>query len=80
MTSKQEKHLASMKQIVPKLMDKKYRKGQKEHKGNLWELSPRQLLYESIMESIDDLHYKLTLFAKLPVDKSFDRNNESANL
>jgi len=36
MTKKQEEHLARIKAQFSKEVDKKYRKGQKEHKGNLW--------------------------------------------
>ena len=36
MTKKQEEHLARIKAQFLKEVDVKYRKGQKEHRGNLW--------------------------------------------
>ena len=73
MTPEQEAHLASVIKTVGGMINQKYRKGQKEHGGNLFDLSPRQLLQESIMESIDDITYKLTLLNELPLEEYKER-------
>ncbi len=65
MTNEQEIHLLSITERFKKLADAKYQKGQKEHGGNLWDLSATQLLDEAIAESIDQITYLLTLRDKL---------------
>lgn len=45
--------------------DDKFRKGQVEHGGNLWEMPEHDLLDNAIMEAIDQCVYLLTLKYKL---------------
>jgi hypothetical protein len=73
MTPEQEAHLSSIIKRVGEFLNDKYRKGQEEHGGNLFDLTARQLLLESINESIDDLTYKLTLLDKLPEETPVER-------
>jgi hypothetical protein len=61
MTKEQEKHLLKIKQQFDIAVDYKYRKGQKEHGGNLFDNSPEHLLDCAIEEAIDLLVYLLTL-------------------
>lgn len=61
MTEEQEQHLLDIKSQFFMLVDKKYRKGQAEHGGNLFDLSPLQLLDNAIDEAIDQVVYLLTL-------------------
>lgn len=65
MTPEQENHLLSIKNTFKQLVDTKYRKGQAEHGGDLWFLSPNQLLDMAIDEAIDQIVYLLTLKEKL---------------
>lgn len=65
MNQKQEGHLYQIKKEFEKLVDAKYRKGQKEHGGNLWEILPEELLDFAIDEAIDQIVYLLTLKNKL---------------
>jgi hypothetical protein len=61
MTQEQEQHLELIKNETLIRLDKKYRVGQEVHGGNLFDLSPRQLIDEAINEAIDQLTYLLTL-------------------
>ena len=65
MTKKQEKHLADIKYNFAKLVDAKYRKGQKEHGGTMTELSIEYLIDCAVDEAIDQVVYLLTLRDKL---------------
>jgi hypothetical protein len=65
MTEKQEKHLQEIKDNFSNLCDTKYRKGQAEHGGNLFDMSPMQLLDNAIDEAIDQVVYLLTIKQKL---------------
>ena len=65
MTPKQEAHLEFLKQAFASLVDPKYRKGQKEHGGNLWQMGNEKLLDCAIEEAIDQVVYLLTLKAQL---------------
>ena len=65
MTKEQEEHLIYIKHKFHSLVDPKYRKGAEEHGGNIWDLTPTQLIDNSIEEAIDQVVYLLTLKAKL---------------
>ena len=66
MTPSQEKHLNEILKEVRSKIDTKYRAGQAEHGGDLWERVP---LIDDIMdEAVDQTTYALTL--KVPT-----RNN-----
>ncbi len=65
MTQDQQQHLASLKSIIDTRISAKYKKGVKEHGGNLWDLSSAELLEEAINEAVDQLTYLLTLKEKL---------------
>lgn len=54
MTQQQEQHLKDIKQFFVDGADKKYRKGQAEHGGNLWD---RDCLKEIVAEAIDLVTY-----------------------
>jgi hypothetical protein len=63
MTPEQEKHLQSIKDKFCADVDKKYRKGQIEHGGNLW---LKEGMLEMAMEEITDLYvYMQTLKQQL---------------
>jgi len=62
MTQEQETHLEYIKQKTLQLLDAKYRKGQAEHGGNLWDID---LLDNAIDEAIDMITYLLALKEKL---------------
>lgn len=61
MTKEQEAHLEQIISAVSSDIDAKYRAGQKEHGGNLWELSEVELLEEAIKEVNDLTAYLYTL-------------------
>jgi hypothetical protein len=61
MNSKAEEHLLSLKREFAVLVDKKYRKGQEEHGGNLQDMNANDLLDHAIDEAIDQVVYLLTL-------------------
>ncbi len=61
----QEAHLASIVKRFGELCDKKYRAGQAEHGGNLWELTGEQLINNAIDEAIDQVVYLLTIKDRL---------------
>jgi len=65
MSPAQEAHLEVLKNHATALLDEKYRKGQAEHGGNLFDLTPKQLALEAIMETIDLFTYQMTLYEKL---------------
>lgn len=54
MTAEQEKHLAEIKQRIANRIDAKYRRGQAEHGGNLWD---RDTVKESGFEITDLITY-----------------------
>ena len=69
MTPTQEKHLASVKKRAAELIDRKYRRGQQEHGGDLWSLPVGTLVDNAIDEAVDQLVYLLTIkdrITKLP--------------
>lgn len=65
MTLEQEQHLISIIRRFESMADAKYRAGQAEHTGNLWDLSPLQILDNAIDESLDQVIYLITLRDKL---------------
>lgn len=76
MTYEHEKHLGRIKTQIIDLIDAKYRAGQEEHKGNLWEKSG--LLDEAINEVIDLAVYLLTLKEQIvKVGEKYDNLKES---
>ena len=68
MTLAQEDHLAEIQEAIAKQVDAKYRVGQAEHGGDLWERVP--LIEDLIEESIDQVTYALTLKSQLGRAKS----------
>lgn len=65
MNEQQEKHLADIKATFNQIVDSKYRKGQAEHGGDLWQLTGVQLIDCAIDEAVDQVTYLLTLREKL---------------
>ena len=63
MTPEQEKHLLDIKEAFTQLVDTKYRKGQAEHGGSLWD--KRGLIDMAIDEAIDQVTYLITLKRQL---------------
>ena len=61
MTEDQEKHLAEIQNAFYKHCDAKYRKGQEEHGGDLFEKTPLELLDMAIDEAVDQVVYLFTL-------------------
>jgi len=57
MTHEQERHLASIKNRFSLLVDKKYRQGQTEHGGNMWEHGPLWAIDQAIEECLDQFTY-----------------------
>lgn len=64
MTPEQEQHLQSIKDEFSRLVDPKYRKGQQEHGGDLFNLSSYQLVLMALEEAIDQVVYLVTLKAQ----------------
>src|SRR6267142_7052855 len=60
MNEQQEKHLADIKATFNQIVDSKYRKGQAEHGGDLWQLTGVQLIDCAIDEAVDQVTYLLT--------------------
>jgi hypothetical protein len=65
LSPKQEAHLEFLKRRFADIVDPKYRKGAKEHGGNLWQMGNEKLLDCAIDEAIDQLVYLLTLKVQL---------------
>ena len=63
MTLKQEDHLTDIQKTVGAEIDRKYRAGQAEHGGDLWERVA--WIDDMIDESIDQVTYALTLKTQL---------------
>lgn len=63
MTLAQEDHLAEIQEAIAKQVDAKYRVGQSEHGGDLWERVP--LVEDLIEEALDQMTYALTLKSQL---------------
>lgn len=62
MSEEEERHLDGLKNRVSQLLDAKYRKGQEEHGGKLWE---KKVFPELRDEMIDFISYVLTLEAQI---------------
>ena len=65
MTPEQKTHVARIDATFSSLMTKKYEAGQKEHGGNLFEVSITELVDFAIEEAIDQVVYLLTLKEQL---------------
>lgn len=65
MTNNQKKHLEYIQKSFVELVGTKYRKGAKEHGGNLFDLSQLDLVEAAIGEAIDQFTYLWTLYQKL---------------
>jgi hypothetical protein len=65
MTPQQEEHLLTVIEEFAELVDEKYRRGQEEHGGNLWDLDQIDLLDNAVKEAIDQVVYLITLRNKL---------------
>lgn len=62
MTPEQEKHLEDIKQEICRRIDAKYRRGQKEHGGNLWE----RAVFPDMADEVTDFNtYFVTLQTQL---------------
>ena len=59
MTTQQNEHLAKIKTDFIQLVTEKYKKGQAQHGGNLW--NKKGLIDMAISEAIDQVVYLLTL-------------------
>jgi hypothetical protein len=64
MTEEQEEHLESIIDDFADIVDPKYRAGQKEHGGNLFDMSEKDLLDAALDEAVDQVVYLLTLRQK----------------
>ena len=62
MTKQQDAHLQSLKDRFSRDLDNKYRTGQKEHGGNLWD---RDTMTDAIQEGIDMVTYLYTTRDKI---------------
>jgi len=62
-TFEQKQHLAALQREVVQRLGQKYRRGQKEHGGNLWKKPG--IIDMAIEEAIDLIVYLLTLKAQL---------------
>ena len=51
--------------LIVKIADARYRAGDKEHGGDLRDLTMEQLIDNAIEETVDTLHYLLTMKSKL---------------
>lgn len=65
MTNEQEQHLLHVQAQFMKIAEIKYRRGQKEHGGNLFEKPDKFLLDAAIEEATDQVIYLITLRDKL---------------
>lgn len=65
MTPEQEKHLGYILSEFEFRADTKYRKGQLEHGGNLFDMTTLDLLEHAIEEAIDQFVYLMSLRLKL---------------
>lgn len=60
MTPDQEKHLEHIKIEFSNLVDPKYRKGQEEHGGDLFDYSPEWYIEQALLEAVDQVVYLLS--------------------
>lgn len=79
MMPEQEDHIQSIVDRFAVEADRKYRKGQAEHGGNLWDLPSRTLLDFAIEETIDQFIYLTTLKDKLRRSDAETRSESGAS-
>ena len=60
MQAEHEAHLSRINAIFHLVNSAKYRRGQNEHGGNLWEVPLEELLINSLFEQIDCINYTLS--------------------
>jgi hypothetical protein len=65
MDQEQERHLAGIIEEFKLAAGAKYRKGQAEHQGNLWDVPPILLLDFAIEEAIDQVMYLMSIREQL---------------
>lgn len=65
MNAEQEEHLQQIKEQFEMLVDRKYRRGQVEHGGDLFEKDYNWLINNALDEAVDLVVYLLTLKARL---------------
>ena len=65
MNEQQEAHLQRIKVLFVTEVDSKYREGQAEHGGNLFDLHALQLVENALLEALDQVVYLVTLRDKL---------------
>ena len=63
MTEQQEEHLKGLQTTLRSKFEIKYRNGQAEHGGNLWERTP--LIDDLLEETLDQVAYAVTLKQQL---------------
>jgi hypothetical protein len=56
MNPQQETHLREIKQVISEQLEFKYRKGQQEHGGNLWERNCVEEAYKEATDLVTYLH------------------------
>jgi len=71
MTKEQEAHLQSIKDEFNRLVDPKYRKGQEEHGGDLFDKDIKNLIEAALEEAIDQVVYLLTIKQQLEKIEKF---------
>jgi len=64
LTAEQAEHVREIGRDFAFEMAAKYTKGQREHGGNLWDLTEDQLLDQAIDEAIDQVVYLVTIRRK----------------
>lgn len=70
MTPEQEAHLGRIQRLFSTEVDGKYRQGQEEHGGNLFDMPAKDLVDNAILEAIDQIVYLYTLRDKLNASKT----------
>lgn len=65
MTDDQERHLNNIKEKFEHMVDLKYRRGQIEHGGNLFDMDKYDLIDNALAEVLDQWVYLMTLKEKL---------------
>ena len=65
LTKEQNDHLVSLIVYFAEAVTNKYVTGQKEHGGNIWDMSAERLLDEAINENLDQFTYLMTLKQKM---------------
>lgn len=65
MTPEQERHVQFLAEAFTSQLRIKYERGVNEHGGNLWDMSPLDLIDEALSENIDQFAYLSTARQKL---------------